>query len=55
MSLFQIAQLRSVPSLRSALISSVGRVRLGLNAFHGDSAAALIRDGKLIAAAGEAA
>jgi carbamoyltransferase len=26
---------------------------LGLNAFHGDSAAALIRDGKLIAAAEE--
>jgi predicted NodU family carbamoyl transferase len=26
---------------------------LGLNAFHGDSAAALVRDGKLIAAAEE--
>jgi carbamoyltransferase len=34
-----------------ALESSV--IILGLNAFHGDSSAALVRDGKLIAAAEE--
>ena len=46
---------KNLRALRKDISGDIGYVKyiLGINAFHGDSAACLVRDGKLVAAAEE--